>query len=423
MKLIGGMVNRMPLPMREQVYIWGGWFEALSPKRLSEFRSDDVAAWMASLYPRRQYPAVAVGSSNGAATHLWAALGVPWLPQTFLIPVARSGIHPDEPIDDAKWAAEPARILLDANPDIQLHHMNDLNQDRLMIQRMTYFRVKLLRLGNVYESFIKQALEPGGTIFVVECGLKWPTTRYGERHLFQFGALGGATPDEYHNGGHRVEEYLKRYHSHRRRWQAPVPDGQSPEAEWGFEPALLSDVATFAERNGFRLRRLLFDEPESMSPLVADLYAWWNNQRGITDRRLLVESFILMEPYWTLRTGSNPFWMVFNKEPSADALRDYLGQRDPFDEIYLMLFSHGVDSIGLVSIEEWRRILKLAKKQGSFVGVSQRAYPRDFAVFVRYHIDLLDKIKERYPLPPSLSLNDFDRFLDQTKGQYRIQWQ
>jgi len=40
--------------------------------------------------------------------------------------------------------------------------------------------------------------------------------------------------------------------------------------------------------------------------------------------RLLVESFIVMEPFWTIRTGSVPFWMVFNKLPSAEALEQYL---------------------------------------------------------------------------------------------------
>src|SRR2546430_7787778 len=75
-----------------------------------------------------------------------AALGIPWLPQTFLVPVARSGFHPDEPCQNVRWAEEPACVFLQANPDIQLHHMHDPNQDRLMLQRMTYFRVKKLWL-------------------------------------------------------------------------------------------------------------------------------------------------------------------------------------------------------------------------------------------------------------------------------------
>ena len=35
------------------------------------------------------------------------------------------------------------------------------------------------------------------------------------------------------------------------------------------------------------------------------------------------------------------------KLPSAEALEAYLGCVDSFDEIYMMLFSHGVDSIAL----------------------------------------------------------------------------
>jgi hypothetical protein len=65
----------------------------------------------------------------------------------------------------------------------------------------------------------------------------WPTTWIAERHAFQHGALGGATPDEYLRGSPRVEAYLRRYRVSRRRWDSPLPDGSSPEAEWGFGAA------------------------------------------------------------------------------------------------------------------------------------------------------------------------------------------
>src|SRR5215467_3527290 len=103
-------VNRMPRHFQEQVYIWGGWREAIAARKLYQANTDRVAEWMVSLYPQRQYPAVALGSSNGALVHLFAALGIPWLPQTFLVPVARSGVHPDEPCQNVRWAAEPARV-------------------------------------------------------------------------------------------------------------------------------------------------------------------------------------------------------------------------------------------------------------------------------------------------------------------------
>ncbi len=421
MKVVAGLVNELPVALREWIYIWSGRFEAVSARKLGAVDMERVARSVVSLYPRRKYAAVAIGSSNGAATHLWAALGIPWLPQTLLIPVARSGFHPDDPEADALWGREPAAALLGANPDIQLHHMHDPVQDRLMIQKMTYFRVKRLRLGKAYEEFLRECLEPGGTIVLVECGTRWPTTRYGERHFFQFGALGGATQDEYFDGGPRVEKYLARYDSPRRRWDPPRPDGQSPEAEWGFEARLRDDVVAFAARHGLRVKHLCFEFPEDLSQLAANFYIRWNERRGIAKKRLVVDSFILMEPHWTVRTGSVPFWMLFNTEGSAAALSRYLDYGS-FEEIALMLFSHGVESIGVVPIGYWKSLLARAQR-GMFIGVDPYAYPRDFATFVRYHGDFIAKISDRYELPPALSLGDLEAFIENGSKAYPVELQ
>ncbi|MBI2527379.1 MAG: hypothetical protein HYV93_15505 [Candidatus Rokubacteria bacterium] len=422
MKLVASAVNRLPTPLQEQVYIWSGWMEAVSPRRLAAVSGDEVSTWMASLYPRRQYPAVVIGSSNGAAVHLWAALGVPWLPQTFLVPVARSGIPPDEPAEEMRWAEPHAETVLQRNPDLELHHMHDPVQDRLMVQRMSYFRFKRRTLGAAYEGFLRECLAPGGTIIVMECGLQWPTTRRGDRHVFQFGALGGATVDEMMRGGDRVEAYLRRHRSPRMRWEPPAAEGTSPEAEWGFAPSLREDVERFARRHGHRVRRVMFEQPEDVSPMVADLYRWWYQRLGVADNRLVVDSFILMEPYWTIRTRSVPFWMVFNTEGSLQALERYLGRAPAFDELLLTLFSHGVDSIGLVPIARWRALFPRARKRGDFIGVDEASFPRDFAVFVRYHFDFLRKISARHPSLPALTITELNEFLSQTRDRYRIAW-
>jgi hypothetical protein len=218
---VGAVLNSLPVSAREKVYALSGWAEAIPPEKLGEVSAEHVAEWMTSLYPEREYPAIVVGSASGALVHLCCALGIPFLPQTFLIPVARSGIHPDEPLVDMEWGREPAARLLEANPELQLHHMNDANQDRLMIQHMTYFRVKRLVLGKAFEDFIERSLVPGGTLILSECTLQWPTVGMGERYVFQHGALGGATPEEFHEGSERVAEYLQRYGSHRRSWPSP----------------------------------------------------------------------------------------------------------------------------------------------------------------------------------------------------------
>jgi hypothetical protein len=218
-----------------------------------------------------------------------------------------------------------------------------------------------------------------------------------------------------------VEAYLRRYGVQKRRWTSPAPDGRSPEAEWGFEPALRSDVARLARRRGWRLRRLVFEEPEDLSPLVAELYRWWYRQRGLDSRRLIVESFILLEPWWTLGTGAMPFWMVFNKEPSLAALERYLDGVAPFDEIALTLFSHGVDSVGLPSIDRWAAVLSRARTAGRFVGVDPVAFPRDFAVFLRFHRDLA-QVSPPWTMPPPLTLEQLEVFLASVGHRFRAAW-
>lgn len=411
--------NLLPARLRERVYAASGGLTAVPAARLGRPFAEDVAAWMTSLYPRRRFPMALIGSSNGAAVHLAAALGAPWLPQTFMVPVRNRGNDPDDPRRDLEWGREPARVLLDANPDVQVHHMHDPVQDRLMLEQMTYFRLKRLQLGPAYERFLRDAVEPGGTLLLLDCRRRWPVTRVGDRHLFQFGAVGGATEEELLHGSDRVAAYLTRYRPGRRRWDPPAPDGEAPEAEWGFEQTLVADVERFAAEHGYRVRRLSFDAPPDLSPLVADLYRWWYTERGLPEDRLLVESFILLEPWWTLAAGLVPLWTTFNTEDAAAPVERYLDQRPPFAEIHLTLFAHGVESVGLASIQRWQAIVDRATGDGRFAGVDPRAYPRDFASFVRYH-HALKRIGQRAPLPQPLPWATVEAFLQRSASQVRL---
>jgi hypothetical protein len=411
----------LPDRAKELLLTVSGGSEAHPPRRMDRISGERVARWVVDLYPRRRYPAVAIGSSGGAIVHLCAALGIPWLPQTFLAPMLQPSVHPDEPKAGMGKAIEPGIRLLDANPKLQLHHMHDANQDRLMLHGMTYFRVKWRELPEAYEEFIEENLEPGGTLYLFECERRWPTTRIGDRHVFQHGALGGATPEEFLHGSERVEAYLARYGSHRRRWDSPEPNGESPEAEWGFEPALRPHVERLAARGGRQLVRVIYEEPEHLSPLVADLYAWWYRMRNIPARRLLVESFILLEPHWALRTGSIPFWLKFNMEPSYEWLEEFLETRE-FDEIYLTLFSHGVDCVGLPPVDRWRRLLARAKRRGRFLGFDPEQFPRDIGSISEYHREL-KSLPARYPLPGPLTLDQLEDFVRTHEGAHPVRWE
>ncbi|MEQ9443290.1 MAG: hypothetical protein RIG62_29905 [Cyclobacteriaceae bacterium] len=418
----GDSLNTLPTSVKKVLYSKSGVFDAIPPKDIGKIDTEELAKWVTQLFPERKYPAVMVGSSNGALTHMAAALNIPWLPQTFLIPVQ---IPHDFPVDVPKqymrWAYPYGEELLRLNPGIELHHMTDPNQDRLHLLAMTYFRIKKRRLGVWYEYFLKQHLEPGGTIIVNECTRSWPAKALNDRHFFQFGGTGGASPEEYYQGSERVSEFLRQQQSPFVKWDAPEPTGEYPEAEWGFAPQLLDDIERFARENGFRVQRIQFEEMQDISGLTAELYRNWYRERNMPANRLLIESFALLTPYWALRTGSVPYWMVFNTAPSADALESYLQKADPYDQRYLMLLSHGTEGIGLAPIERWQRMLHDGQNAGEFVGTETKKYPYDFGVYARYNQALQEAVSARYPIA-TMPLSWFESFMHRHASNYGVTW-
>lgn len=412
------LANLLPAAARRAVYRTSGWWEGIQPSAVDRLDDAALARYVVGHYPRRRYPAVMVGSSNGAALHVACALQVPWLPQTLLTLVRRALPDIDDPRRELAWGHGRTDELLAHNPELQVHHMLDPNQDRLMARRVGYLRLKRRRLGSVYERFLEDTLEPGGTIVLIECGLEWPTSRVRDRHRFQFGAEGGIDADEYHRSGSRVADMLAREGSPRRRWDAPAPDGTSPEAEWGFEPALRDDVVRFAQQHGYRVCRLRFHRPDDLAAPVADLYRWWYAQRGWQPRRVVVESFFLVEPWWTLRTGSVPLWTTFPVEPSARAAASYLRSVDDYAHVHVTLFSHGVESVGLASLDRWRELIAQGRRGGGWLGVDTRRFPLDLSVYADHH-DALRRLPDRLPLPEPLRLQDVERFFS---ARPDVQW-
>lgn len=356
----------LPAPLRRRAYAIASGREGISPERLGGIDLQEVAAWAAARYPSRRYPAVLLGSSNGALTHLAAASGVPWLPQTVLVPVRRPGSDPEDAYAALDFGARHAPALLDRNPDVDLHHMHDANQDALSSSQMAYFRVKWRALPTAYERFLQDRLEPGGPVIVVHDRSTWPVTRVADRHVFQLGAQGGMTPDEYLDAP-----------------GAPSADDTAAEAEWGFADALLGPVRAWAERHGHPVVEIGYDHPQDPAAAVADVVRAELRRRGEAAQRLLVSSFIVHDPWRTLTSASVPFWTFFPVQSAAQALAAYL-DRAAYDDIDVLLFSHGVRSRGLADAQTWERLAGRARRRGGLLGVDRSAFPADFPVFARY---------------------------------------
>ncbi len=421
--LLGSLINAasyLPRPLVQKTATFAGWLDASSPRVVKQIRSETMARWVVKQYPQQRYPGVLIGSSNGAATHLSAALGMPFLPQTLLVCLRHSN-DIDDPRAQLKWANAKAQQLLSQNPDLWVYQLHDPNQDRLKVGHVTYFRLKRSRLGEQYKRFLKENLVPGGTIFLVDCQYQWLESHLGDRHVFQFGGKGGLEPEDYFRDSQELTDFLQRQGSKYHTWHPPEPDGYWPESEWGFEPSLRADVMEFAREHGLRVCRIVFNDPQDLSPLVADLYRWWYQVRGLPSDRLLVESFTYLHPWWALRLGLIPYWAVFNDQTSLDHLNQYLDTAPPYDEIYANLFSNGLESLGMASIDQWQSMLGRAIKQGSFVGVNPDTYPADNASFIRHYTDL-KKLEGRYPMPEAMTLQQLNAFLTQAGDRYAVQW-
>ena len=156
--------------------------------------------------------------------------------------------------------------------------MHDANQDRLTIQRLTYFLASSAcasaRPTSGSCSTPCSRARPSSS-WSAACGGRPPESVIGTSSST---ALGGATP----------EEYLRGERS-RTTW-----DGTARASCGGTRRSRMARVRRrsgassrhcvtmlrFARERGYRVRRIVFDEPEALSPLVADLYRWWYRARA-----------------------------------------------------------------------------------------------------------------------------------------------
>jgi hypothetical protein len=420
---LSALVSAAPVRVRRGTFSGMGAVQGVPLDQARRISADQTSEWVTRQYRRGPYPLIAVGSASGALTHLAAALGAPYLPQTTLTAVRELATHPDDAVGAMEALAPTVAAVAARNPEVSVYQMHDPAQDRPMLEGMAYLRLKRRVLGRTFERFIEERLAPGGTLLVMEVARTWRSRAVAERGYFQFGCLGGLSEEEYHSSPPRVSDYLARERSPWRRWDPPPADGRRPEAEWGFDPAMRPELERMAGRLGVRLRRLVVEEPQDLSPFVADLHRWWYRRRGLPAQRLLVQSYVQWDPRWTLRLGAVPFWLRFNMEPDLEELEGYLSATERYDHIHLNVFSQGLWSPGVVPVSRWRDVVRsFAAVEGDVVGVDEEAFPIDTGSTLRYQ-PAFEALPPRHPLPPPLDVDEIDRFCAEVGPRHRVHWE
>jgi hypothetical protein len=364
------VAGHLPWPILRSIYARIGGAEGIDPGRLDRVDLDLVAGSFADAYPRRRYPSVLVGSSNGALAHLAAATQLPWLPGTVLIPVGRVA-DPTRPDLALEFGRRVGERLVAANPGITLHQMHDETQDALMTARMTYFRTKWSTLPDAYARFLEERLEPGAPVIMAEDRSSWPVVRVGERHVFQNGGRGGLDPEDYYGRPH-----------------SPRPDDEAPEAEWGADSGLVAGLRNWCTTHGHPLVRLVYDGPQAAAAATAATIRSWYGDLGRPTDELIVPSFVLGDPWRTLQIGAVPYWTFFSVRSAVSALDAYLSAADQYRRVRLLVFQHGADSPGRATVEDWRATVRRHGARLDLIAVDPRKDPHDIGSLGRYGREL-----------------------------------
>jgi len=146
----------------------------------------------------------------------------------------------------------------------------------------------------------------------------------------------------------------------------------------------------------------------------------WKNQlqrpgTGAPGIVSLVESFVLLDPHRVLSARAIPYWTVFNTDSSYQQASNFLKRKDgAIDDILVLLFPHGVESVGQIPVDLGR----YARENFYLIGIDRNAYPRDFGAFIRYHRELWRHAGRRKDAraPSPVSIDSLLSFIEQRQG-------
>jgi hypothetical protein len=403
-------LNLFPPGVAQSIVRWQFNQSALSPERARQLDVDDLVRQRLQDYQALEgrFPVVVVGSAlAGAAAHIAAILGGPFLPQPFILGLR--GGSPDESVaPHLALTSSIAKAILERNPSLRAIAHFDPVHDGWLTRTVSHLRLKLIDLPEAYRRFLHRHLAPGGTILYLGCRAGWLQFPLTERFSYQIGGWGGIPAEEFIHGSERIDRFLKASGSpHRGGWHVPEIDPVwSFESEWGSEPGLDQALQAFAEEFDYHFERIQFLHPHEFSRLAFDAHKALLDQNQRTISGLLIETFTQYDPFIVLQGGLLPLWLVFNTSDSLEFLQDTL-KSIPAD---LPIYFSGLATLSrtpdMVPWGDWASALE--GRPWVSVGAGPRRYPEDLVALFRW----LERLKKHLHLDaavplPQLPLEDF----------------
>ncbi|MCK5053193.1 MAG: hypothetical protein KAR65_02885 [Anaerolineales bacterium] len=395
------LLNRLPVSVARAVVRQQFRWTALPPHEAEKLQVEQLVAARLADYDGidGQFDAILVGSAMGGATaHLAAVLGVPFLPQPFILGL-RGGSPEDEVPPHLALTSRVAERILERNPEvIAIGHFDPIH-DGWLTRVVSHLRLKLIDLPRGYREFIENKLKPGGTIVYLDCEARWLQYRMGSRQVYQIGGWGGISPQEFIEGSERIDRALAESGSkHRGGWEIPDHEPvEEPESEWGSEPGLDRALEVFALEQGYNFERITFDDPQGFSRLAFLAHEELYRQQGREAEGVLVETFTQYDPQLVLSSGLLPLWLIFNTTDSREFLEiqsQFFPRGKPVYFSGLVTLSRTPD---MVPWEGWAKALE--HFSWTSIGARPSRYPEDLISLWRWSERLRDLA------PPSEAAN------------------
>ena len=388
------LTHQFPESWIRQGVSWASGRSGMDPRRARTLYADHLAAWNVAQYeflPKdRQFEAIILGAPSGAAAHLSAALGVPFLSHTFLASFRSPG-DPDDIFNYQRRGQELATPILENNPNLHVVNHYDPVHDRFLVGQVNHIRMKLLGIPHSYIDFIQRRLLPGGTLILLNNTQSWGQYTVGDRHTFQVGGLGGLKDHDYLHGRVFLNAWLEEVGSqHRGGWRLPKVWNSQSESEWGTLPRFGEAVHEFAHHYGMKIRSINGSHVHDFSRLA--FFAWQHLYRrlGMEPQAVMVDGFAQINATAPTRSALLPLWLPFNCTDSREFLAEMVALFPRHLPILFQpwpSFSPGPD---IAQRKDWDKAL--VGRQGQWLGADPHHYPVDLAALVNFTPALADWI-------------------------------
>jgi hypothetical protein len=355
-----GRQGGLPAELRRSALAADRTAEAVPLGLVDQVDADAVARWMTGRYPAGAWPAVVLGSAHGAAAHLAAALGAPWLPTAFTLTVPWPGGSVGDWPGAMEWGAKIADLILAANPDVTVRQVHDPVRQGALCGVTVTLHVRWRRLPPAYHEFLRSGLGRGGSALLLRDTRSWPVVELTDRHSFQLGSPAG---------GHRHDDQTMDNPSFRRlvhsvggdHWPTPALDTPARYAEMAGDPELERELRRLAPEIGRPLHRVLYPGPEMLSACVADLYRDWLRGNGHDGDACVVETGRLLDPWRVLVSGLVPYWCESAARPAVDGAEWWLAGSSSFGAVTILPEAPGTTFETHAGAAQWRAIAAFAR--------------------------------------------------------------